>query len=320
MKNLCFYFAAIFTISLMLTSCSKEQIKNNTGTLATDQQSSTILKLIRAFDTKLSVGFKSGESLSIDSAVWYAEALQNYNHARPDQQYEATKVSKQTYALMIENGQLDMDDMATLYQNIDNDRVQQMSALGEGDHYLKLTDVNLDSVVGTTAYLSSTNVFGLRLIEGLYLPFQEGDDWIWGTLGQDLGSPPAGKCDGSMYGVSDASDELAWKLNHPAVSTVPYVFVSCTTYTAVGFDYDERLYIGWNYPQNNCLTSDTLNYYLQQSHLILNDPAEGLRPLGKEFCNVEIIDDLIPAGSNSKHFHFYYIVYGIKIIGGNQEE
>ena len=114
MKNLCFYFAAIFTISLMLTSCSKEQIKNNTGTLATDQQSSTILKLIRAFDTKLSVGFKSGESLSIDSAVWYAEALQNYNHARPDQQYEATKVSKQTYALMIENGQLDMDDMATL--------------------------------------------------------------------------------------------------------------------------------------------------------------------------------------------------------------
>ena len=320
MKNLCFYFAAIFTISLMLTSCSKEQIKNNTGTLATDQQSSTILKLIRAFDTKLSVGFKSGESLSIDSAVWYAEALQNYNHARPDQQYEATKVSKQTYALMIENGQLDMDDMATLYQNIDNDRVQQMSALGEGDHYLKLTDVNIDSIVGTTAYLSSTNVFGLRLIEGLYLPFQEGDDWIWGTLGQDLGSPPAGKCDGSMYGVSDASDELAWKLNHPAVSTVPYVFVSCTTYTAVGFDYDERLYIGWNYPQNNCLTSDTLNYYLQQSHLILNDPAEGLRPPGKEFCNVEIIDDLIPAGSNSKHFHFYYIVYGIKIIGGNQEE
>ncbi len=320
MKNSILYLISISFAVLLLASCSKEKIKNDTGTLATDQRSSTILKLIRAFDTKLSTGFKSGESLSIDSAVWYAEALQNYNHARPDQQYEATKVSKQTYALTIENGQLGMDDMATLYQNIDNDRVQQMSALGEGDHYLKLTDVNIDSIVGTTAYLSSTNVFGLRLIEGLYLPFQEGDDWIWGTLGQDLGSPPAGKCDGSMYGVSDASDELAWKLNHPAVSTVPYVFVSCTTYTAVGFDYDERLYIGWNYPQNNCLTSDTLNYYLQQSHLILNDPAEGLRPLGKEFCNVEIIDELVMSSTNSWHIHFYNVSYGIKIISGQQEE
>ena len=320
MKNSILYLISISFAVLLLASCSKEQIKNDTGALATDQQSSTILKLIRAFDTKLSTGFKSGESLNIDSAVWYAEALQNYNHARPDQQYEATKVSKQTYALTIENGQLGMDDMATLYQNIDNDRVQQMSALGEGDNYLKLTDVNLDSVVGTTAYLSSTNVFGLRLIEGLYLPFQEGDDWIWGTLSQQYGAPPAGKCDGSMYGVSDASDELAWKLNHPAISTVPYVFVSCTTYTAVGFDYDERLYVGWNYPQNNCLTSDTLNYYLQQSHLIINDPAEGLRPPGKEFCNVEIIDELVMSSTNSWHIHFYNVSYGIKIISGQQEE
>ena len=321
MKNNILCILAVITLVILLTSCSKEQLKNENETLATDQQSSTILKLIRAFDTKLSAGFKSGESLSIDSAVWYAEALQNYNHARPEQQYEATKVNKQTYAVTIENGQLGLDDMATLYQNIDNDRVQQMSALGEGDHYLKLTDVNIDSIVGTTAFLSSTNVFGLRLIEGLYLPFQEDDDWIWGTLGQVYGDPPAGKCDGSMYGVSDASDELAWKLNHPAVSTVPYVFVNLVTRYADGImDYNERLYTGWNYPQVNCLTSDTLNYYLSQSHKIINDITEGLRPPGKEFSHVLIGDYLLMWSGGGRHFHYYTVFYGDKIVLGQGEE
>ena len=309
----------LIMISLMISACQKETTEKPTANNA-DEQNRAIVRLIRSFDSKLTNGLKSGESLSVDSAVWYTEALQNYHHARPDQQYEATKVSKHSYAMTIDNNRVTIDDIAVLYEAIETDNTLGLAALQGDDNYLKLTDVNLDSLTNNTAYISSTSVYGLRLIAGLYMSFKDGDDWIWGTLGQELGSPPAGKCDSTLYGVSDASDELAWRLNHPAVSTVPYVFVNLEMHETEGFSYNERLYIGWNYPENNCLTSDTLNYYLLQSHMIINDPNEGLRPTGKEFSHVEIIDDLAMSSNYSWHFHHYYVTYGIKIIVGQQEE
>lgn len=71
--------------------------------------------------------------------------------------------------------------------------------------------------------------------------------------------------------------------------------------------------MGWNYPAQNCLTADTLNYYLLQSHMIINNYNEGLRPQGKEFSHVEITDDLIPWVGMQRYFHNYKVTYGVKI-------
>ncbi|MBW6491632.1 MAG: hypothetical protein K0B15_10630 [Lentimicrobium sp.] len=195
---------------------------------------------------------------------------------------------------------------------------QDLASFEGNQHYLKLVDVNLDSIIGNTAYISSTRVFGLNLIAGLYLPFEPGEDWIWGTLGQASGVPPVGKCNGTMVGISDASDQLQWKLNHPVVSPEPYVFVNLEYRFADGFNFDDRLYLGWDYPSHNCLSSDTLNHYLLQSHLIINDPAEGLRPAGKEFSHVEITDDIL-LSMYPKYFHYYKIFYGNKILVQKEE-
>ena len=309
----------LIMISLMISACQKETTEKPTANNA-DEQNRAIVRLIRSFDSKLTNGLKSGESLSVDSAVWYTEALQNYHHARPDQQYEATKVSKHSYAMTIDNNRVAIDDIAVLYEAIETDNTLGLAALEGDDNYLKLTDVNLDSLTNNTAYISSTSVYGMRLIAGLYMSFKDGDDWIWGTLRQDI-NPPAGKCDGTMVGVSDASDELAWKLNHPAVSTVPYVFINLVTrYTDGIMYYNERLYTGWNYPEHNCLTSDTLNHYLLQSHMIINDPAEGLRPAAKEFSHILISDDLLMWSGGGRYFHSYTVYYGNKVLVGQDDE
>ncbi|PKP51702.1 MAG: hypothetical protein CVT92_12055 [Bacteroidetes bacterium HGW-Bacteroidetes-1] len=309
-------------ISVMTNACQKETVTGDKPSANfSDEQSRATVQLIQSFDTKLANGFKSGESLSLDSVVWYVEALQNYHFARPDQQYEAHKVSMNTYTILVENNMVALADMANLNETIEADYAFALNALEGDDKYLKLTDVNLDSITGDTAYISSTNVFGLRLIEGLYFPFQEGEDWIWGSLGQIYGDPPVGRCDGTMVGISDASDQLQWKLNHPVVTTEPYVFVNLETRVADGIMYyNERLYTGWNYPEHNCLTSDTLNHYLQQSHIIINDPAEGLRPFGKEFSHVVIDDYLLMWSGGGRYFHYYTVYYGNKITAGHIDD
>jgi len=74
-----------------------------------------------------------------------------------------------------------------------------------------------------------------------------------------------------------------------------------------------RLYVGWDYPEDNCLTNDTLTYYLIQSHEIINDYNEGLRPPGKNFVSVYIIDDLAFNQDHGWHYHLYQVTYGIPV-------
>lgn len=149
-------------------------------------------------------------------------------------------------------------------------------------------------------------------------PFNEDDDWYWGTLGQELGNPPLGKCDGTQVGVSDGSDELQWRLNNPATQqTQPiYFFTDLVMLEATGFEWDNgapMLYVGWDYPEDNCLTNDTLTYFLLQSHDIINtyDDEGGLRPPGKSFAGVEIMDDLVLIPNDGIHYHKYEVTYGI---------
>lgn len=301
------YIAII--ILVLIASCNKtHETLLLTGT---DKNAKELIKMMQAIETKITSGLKSSESMVIDSAVWYAEALLNYRNARADQWYGSFEIQQYTYTMHLSDGLAGLGQLAALYNHMTADIHQSLLQMEGAENFLKLADLRLDSIKGNTAHLSMTGVFGLNLIAGLYLPFKAGDDWIWGTLGQYHGQPPAGKCDGTMVGVSDASDELQRKLNYPAVQYAePYVFINLTTRYTDGFYYNGRLYLGWNYPEHNCLTSDTLNHYLLQSHMIINNYNEGLRPQGKEFSHVKITDDLLLGAS---YFHRYEVKYGVRI-------
>lgn len=307
---------SLYTAILILvlsTSCNKT---HDSPTLTgTDKNVQELVKMLQTIETKITSSLKSSESLTVDSAVWYAEALLNYRKARADQWYESFEVQQYTYTLHLSDGLAGLGHLAALYNNMTTDINQSLMQMEGTENYLKLADLRLDSVQGNTAHLSMTGIFGLNLIAGLYLPFNAGDDWIWGTLGQYHGQPPAGKCNDTMVGISDASDQLQRKLNYPAVQYAePYVFINLTLRYADGImNYNERLYTGWNYPEQNCLTADTLNHYLLQSHMIINNYNEGLRPQGKEFSHVDITDDLIPWVGMQRHFHYYKVTYGVKI-------
>ena len=177
-----------------------------------------------------------------------------------------------------------------------------------------MCDVSIDSTDATKAYLTLTNGFGLDLATQ-YDPFDEDDDWIWGTIS----GPLVGKCDGSKIDTSDASNELQKRLNNPLLIPGEQIFFTdLITLQAVGDDFlDEdgkpRLYLGWDYPDYNCLYSDTLTYYLWQSDDIIYsyDFEGGLRPYNKSFTSLEIIDDLASSNNMVYYLHRYLVTYGI---------
>lgn len=318
------YIISIIVIAIIagFYSCKKDNTKQ-----AINQQENEVLlhnkkviSLIQQFKTKMNSTLKKGDLTELDSAVWNMEALQNYGYAYPDSSTKNFTHIKSYYTITVDaNYKVLMSDVQELHNLMEDTLLYQLSQFPEEVACMKFWDVKTDSVVGTTAFLSAVGGYG-RNLTGPYFGFDDDDDWIWGTLGQDLGASPLGKCDGTMIGVSDGSDELQWRLNNPALQQPQpiYFFTSLQTLETVGDDWDDiggvwPLYIGWNYPENNCLTNDMLTFYLMNSDEIINtfDYEGGLRPAGKIFESVYILDALILNGSNSKHIHYYYVTYGI---------
>jgi hypothetical protein len=294
-------------LALFVYSCKKEQEPmTNPVDQAQLEKSQQIIRQIEGFDTKLNSNLKSGESISVDSLVWYTEALENYNHARPDLAYENFVVNKTTYTVTHNNGSLSLTDAADVYANMQTDLANEMADLEGSDNYLKLTDVALDSVQGNTAFLSASRVLGLRLVASIYEPFDEDDDWYWGY---DLG-----KCDGTMAGVSDASNEIQRRMNNPWVVPLEnYRFILNTLETIevdvfYNREFEFRLFGGFGYGYYFCVSDEYLTYYLEQSHLIFTDPAEGIVPNNKQLYHISIDDRSYLDGSYTSHG--YFATYG----------
>ena len=305
----------VIVITIGIYSCKKEntnQPTNNNDELMV--KSNKIITLIKQFDEKMKSTLKTGERIEVDSAVWNMEALQNYTYANPDTAVKDFVTIKTNYLIDIDTyGTVLLSDVQFVYSQMATQLLVDYNSIESDEKVVRFADVALDSIVGSTAYLSTTLGFGFNwIMGGYYWGFDEDDDWLWGA---DYPSdPPPGKCDGTQVGVSDGSDELQWRLNNPlVVLNGNYIFTNLEPKETAGFDWNYRLYVGWNYPENNCLTNDTLTYYLLESHDIIHTYIDdgGLRPAGKSFSNVEIIDELLMSSQGSAHFHNYEVTYGV---------
>ncbi|MCF8349214.1 MAG: hypothetical protein K9G61_10420, partial [Bacteroidales bacterium] len=118
------YFILIVSIILALGmgSCKKD-VSTQPETLKDEQtvQSKQIISLIENFKAKLSNPLKSDETLSLDSAVWNMEALQNYEYANPAEATKDFEAAKSNYILNLdENGQVLMSDVQTVYAQMED--------------------------------------------------------------------------------------------------------------------------------------------------------------------------------------------------------
>lgn len=268
-------FILLTVLILATLSCRKEPAHQGDSTFNEQlKQSMKTIRMIESFESQLNGNYKSGQFVEIDSAVWYAEAIQNLAYAYPEIAFNDFVRTKTPYTLTIDQYQMvAMVDFDAMYDDMEADLLAELEQIPSEEKNLRFADVRLDSIVGSTAFISVVRAYGFKFVYGWYNPFDEDDDWLWGTIGQFHGNPPIGKCDATMQGVSDGSDELMRRLNNPVFDydqQFRFIPTSLNTISTAGFDWDERLYVGWDYPANNCLTNQLLTYYLEESHEILH--------------------------------------------------
>ncbi len=325
MKNkISFLSVIILSLLFIVVSCKKNTINTPESNSNNNTYSKTIVQRINQFNQQMQGHFKNGTMMTLDTAVWNLEALLTNYGGYPDSASDRFILMHSHFTLPTDaNGLVSMDDVQALYQQMVDSITAQLNGIAGTVKFLKFSDVQQDSVVGSTAYITSNNGYGQGFILGLYPPFT--DDWIWGTLDNPDNPPYMGNCDQTDFS-SDGSNEIQYRLNHPAA--VPYMvgYTDLITRSAEGNTFTDpqgnpRLYWdptadGWH-----CMSITELTDNLTNAHDIINtyddvfypntNIAMGLRPHEKSFVSVEIIDDILLGSENaSAYLHYYYVTYG----------
>lgn len=318
MKNKIKTMAVIMLmISFAFTSCKKDEAvpAGQDKKIELSNHSKKVLSLIKQFEQKMNSTLKAGDKIYIDSVVWNSEALQNYNYAIPDTSTRDFIVYKANYTLSVNaNNMAYLTDVQTLNSQMETDIQNQLESIDSEETYMRFCDVVLDSIVSNTAYITAINGFGFNLVMGYY-PFSPDDDWIWGTLGEGppLNYPPAGKCDGTMQGVSDGSNEIAWRLMYGSNTWVGGSggYTDIVTIEVLPLDFEDQIYIDYTGTMDNCLYNEDLQYFLLEAdEIIYNEAPTGVKPPGKNFISIKISDEVY-VSSGTRYFHLYLISYGV---------
>ena len=316
MKNILKTFSVIVLLtSITFTSCKKENMQQPEPNTDNTAYSTMIINRINHFRAQMQNPERAGEML-LDTAVWNLEALINYETALPDSASKDFKTMQSYYTLTVDNNNMVSEaDVQQVYNLMLDTLNYQLSLLNDEVKFVVFSDVQLDEVEGNTAHLTVTNGYGTGFILGLYPPFD--DDWIWGTLDNPSQPPYAGNCSGTDFS-SDGSNEIQYRLNHPAAVPANVGYTDLVTLTADGWDFEDangnpRIFIGWDYPNDECLTIDTLTYFLIEADDIIKTSVDdgGLRPTDKSFVRISILDELVMSSDYNWYIHQYWVTYGI---------
>ena len=322
MKNKIILLSVIVLSALFLVvSCKKSNLGNpDTNLNNNSQYSKTIMQRINRFNQQMQGHFKNGTMMTLDTAVWNLEALLTNYGGYPDSASNKFILMHSHFTLPVDaNGLVSMDDVQALYQQMVDTITAQLNGIAGNVKFLKFSDVQQDSVVGNTAYITSNNGYGQGFILGLYPPFT--DDWIWGTIGTPQPGPYAGNCAGTDFS-SDGSNEIQYRLNHPAVVSNATGYTDIETKYMSGFDFEDgngnpRLLVTTDI--NHCMSIAELTDNLTNADDIIKTPSpSGLKPNGKSFINTIIDDTYIDANGVTYFVHYYSVSYGIPFFGGIQ--
>ncbi len=303
MKNL---FLSIIIIMASFTACKKE---SNTTSPATGN-TPNLEQLILNFEQKLESGQKDGTTYAIDSAVWYVEALLNYNTGTEGVKCSGITVDTiETNLLTPSSGEYTLNQLETVYNSLLN-QVQQNQPEGTimfaADVYHHQTETVMVFAV-STAYATP--------VGPLYKALNDTSGcWYWGG---DLGM-----CghDSGLYVGMDASDVLENRISNTTSdvwSSLETISKLPTWYGDPNFPFDitylqpTRMFYAegpWVELYYYCIPSNVMDYYLSGNGIwyIIKD----LKPTGKSFAYCNIYDYL---SYPSSVVHVGLFTYGIPV-------
>jgi hypothetical protein len=307
MKSQIFLSLLVFTFFF---SCKKDSI--NTETV--NESPRNVERLILDFKARLDATLKEGTTYAADSAVWYVEALLNYEMANNAHNFAELKFYRDSILLNGANGEFAIEELNAAYSYFNS----LIAGILEQSEYPSLHTDFVHISLKETGLKTFSNVLEITVCTGISTPinyelFGEDEDWYWGY---NLGA-----CgDNQSPEVTDAAKKLEYKFNRP-LSVGPSGYFTSIENIEVDGDayYDENNPGPWcnamifNYqplqapPDDPCLESEELDYYLSKFDFIKNDN----KPSGKDFKSVDVFEDIIPNMGVPNYFHKYKLFYGV---------
>jgi len=322
---------AVFVWAAIIYSCSKQdQTEPISSTSEISQSKADILieNKIRAFKGKMesqreNPSYKSGESMSVDSAVWYFKAALNYTYARAGVDFNHISSDSAAINVSTPNGEIAENDLPDIYQQI-LDRVRAIYNTTQGnDKNLLMVNVVPSDASANTTDLTIYAATGVVNPAAIYGYFDETDYWYWG-----MGLGKCGEYTGQNIG-EDASTILNYRINHPNISYPPGTyFISDETpeFFTYPYEYPDgnspcgfRLYYweGYYWEPDDCIPPWDMEYYMYDGiDYIMNDQ----KPAGKYLTLGEVIWDIAPGDPIEARAHIVRFTYGDRYISGDPAE
>lgn len=323
---------AVFVLAAIIYSCSKQDQTEPAGSATEISQSAADILIenkIRAFKSKMETqrenpSYKSGESMSVDSAVWYIKAAFNYTYARAGVNFNHISSDSATISVSAPNGEIAENELPGIYQQILDSVSAIYNAAQGNDKNLLMVNVVPSDASAITTDLTVYAATGVILPTYIYGQFNETDYWYWGN--------GLGKCDAyqGQYIGQDAASVLEYRINHPLVSYPPGTYFIPDTYTDwfYPWDYEDtnspnafksRLFIDEDifYPyEAPCISPEDMTYYLYEGIKYI---MEDNKPFGKYLTLGEVSWDQSQS-SGIIYFHFTRFTYGNKYISVDPSE
>jgi len=335
-KHFLLPFAGIIMIAAIIVSCAKqEQTELNSSSPEIYQSTADMLieNKIKAFKGKLEYirenpTFKSGETMTVDSAVWYLTASFNYTFARAGSDFAYIISDSAKITIPTTGEELLQENLPAIYQQFLDSLSSKYHAIQSENK--KLIMVNLvigeSTENGTAVTLHSATGEGIPTY--IYGLFGLTDYWYWGYY--------LGKC-GDFVGLNegeDATTQLQYRINNPNITYPPGTyFIPDQTNTGWIYPWYEEEYEDENspngvyrlffddatYPPNEepCIPPDDMNYYLYEG---VDYIMEYNKPLGKYLTNGEVMWDIDTGIGYELRYHIVRFTYGSKFISEDPTE
>ena len=213
---------AVLGMGVMMHSCKKdenaktyvEQSSKNNGNIPA--KDIAILNNIMNFKKKIDFlranpAIKSGETMSVDSAMWYIDASFNYTYSFINERFEKYDSDEFLLTLPKTNGEINLNDISTAFYDMKDKTVLVYDAIDAqnkkyySSHFEIVSNTESELVLKTTVTIGSktNDTPPYPEPDG---PFEEGEDWYYGEM--------EGDCSGGSWQESDAAEEIEEEVNN----------------------------------------------------------------------------------------------------------
>lgn len=323
-RNICISLTLVCTAILIpFTSCKKDQVKTDSKSELSSESTNKIFILVDTFLKEKSSNLKTGETLSVDSTIWYLETVLNATYARVETERKVLLTDSAFISIPLEDdGSVSirslylaydklLDSLSTFYYSIPGEK----SIIVNDVYQVNLTNSQLQIGMNMILAQMPTQTTPINVW------FEAGDDWIWGLGG--------GKCNNTLQG-RDAATELTTHANY-SIPTAPsgqsYIWINIWN-TQLLYPWDVPLPNGQTNPYgyghyylfdhgsnmnpeyHACLSFDQMNYYLQN----LFDIGLLLQPPAKEPIHYFVDSETDSGIGYWLHIHRARLTYGTRVV------